>query len=715
FSRFIPDTSDRRKRLIICLLEDKDGHFWAGTASGLFGFDAKTGHFAPVFKGVRSAPGLNSDQIIVLKEDLFGNLWVGTRFGLHRIDLQTKQVTRYQYNPRDLRGINENHIMDLLVDSNGLLWVATYGGGLNKIIFQTKPFGFHPFEPDQVKGLSYRSILSIIEDKAGIVWLGTRGGGTNRWDRTTNQFRHYKRDPGNPNSIISDDIPIIIESKVEPGVLWLGTRSGLDRFDANSETFTHYYHNPEQDDSLSSRFVYALLEDRSGTLWVGTWGKGLNRFHRDTRTFTRYLPDRHNPSSISSNVIWDIHEDRQGHLWIGTGGGGLNRMDVKAGSFRCYRNQPENPDSLSNNHILSIHEDSNGFLWIGTLGGVNRFNPDKAECDRYSVKDGLPDNVIYGILEDNQGDLWFSTNKGLSRFNPKTKTFRNYSPQDGLQGYEFNQHSYFKNEQGELYFGGVNGFNVFYSHKILDNKNIPPVVFTDFKIFNRPVLIKPEGGSPLKSSILETNSITLPYNQHSISFEFSALDFTHPDRNQYAYKLDDINDDWIYLGNKNDINFANLAPGTYRLWVKGTNSDGIWNEQGTSIEIIITPPFWETWWFRGIMVLVVIILISILHLLRMRHITEKLKSEAVVERFFNKKGISSREREIILLILKGMSNKQIEDELYISLGTVKNHAFNIYKKLQINSRVQLVTLFKNLLPSVKQDQEMRRSQEDGGR
>jgi ligand-binding sensor domain-containing protein/DNA-binding CsgD family transcriptional regulator len=697
FSRYRPADSVLHRRQFYRMTEDNQGRLWIGSSRGLFLFDPGSGSFKLPFEGRSDNAWLQSCLITSMVLDPHGSLWVGTRsMGLGRIDPQTLRVTRYLHGADDSPGISHNHISGLLVDSNGILWVATYGGGLDKIVFQTKPFNHHTLDPEILPGLNSYSIHGILEDDSGTVWLCTGGGGLLRWDRSRNHFRRYRREPGDPGSLSYDFVPIIIQSNRKPNEFWIGTYYGLNRFDKSTESFTRFLNHPDQEDSLSSNAVYALLEDRYGILWVGTWGGGLNRFHRDTGTFTRYLPDRKDPSSLSHGVIWDIHEDRRGRLWIGTRGGGLNLMDRHNGSFQTFRNRPDDPASLSSDYIDSIHEDKAGILWIGTSGGLNRFDPESGQCRRYTMKDGLPDNVIYGILEGDHGELWCSTNKGLSRFNPAKKSFQNYSPSDGLQSFEFSMHSYWKNKKGELYFGGVNGFNVFTPAKIVNNLRIPQVFFTDFRIANRSAPIISSGGSPLTSSIVTTRSVTLTHKQRPITFAFSALDFTSPGRNQYAYKLAGLDDNWLYLGNTREITFAQLAPGTYTLCVRGSNSDGVWNDQGVMLDIIITPPVWQTWWFRGLMILLVLFAIVLFYRTRMKRITTRLKTEAAMERFFNKKGISPREREIILLILKGKNNKQIEDELFISLGTVKNHVYNIFRKLDINSRIQLVNLFRNL-------------------
>ncbi|NIO80033.1 MAG: hypothetical protein GTN53_05710 [Candidatus Aminicenantes bacterium] len=442
---------------------------------------------------------------------------------------------------------------------------------------------------------------------------------------------------------------------------------------------------------MSYNAVSSIREDHNGVLWIGTRGGGLNRFNRETEAFTRYINDPHNPNSPGCNYIYTIYVDRYGVMWLGTSRGGLNRFDPQKETFIHYKYDPSTPNSLSNNIVLSICESQNGVLWIGTWGGgLNKFNRQKQTFTRYTTKKGLPDNHIYSILEDNQGNLWLGTNKGLCRFSISTGKTKIYTPVDGLQDYEFNTGACYQSQSGEMFFGGVNGFNCFYPDRIEDNHYIPPIVITGFKIQNRPVNIGKD--SRLKKHITETKEIILSYKDSFFSFEFAALDYTAPDKNRYQYKVERFNEDWIDLGHKHDITLTNLDPGEYILRVRGANNDGIWNYEGTSVRIIITPPLWETWWFRALTVLLLAALLYIWHHRRMKNLSLKLKTEAEMERLFAKYKVSGREQEIIRLILKGKSNKDIEDDLYISIKTVKSHIYNIYQKLGVKNRLELIHL-----------------------
>ncbi|MGH7453039.1 MAG: sensor histidine kinase, partial [bacterium] len=382
------------------------------------------------------------------------------------------------------------------------------------------------------------------------------------------------------------------------GNLWIGS-TVLNKFDRAQERFIHCYNEAGKRLGLMPAGVTCIAEDRAGNLWVGS--NGLKKYDWRTGKVSCYQPQAGNSKSIGAAEVTTIYEDRAGRLWVGTFKG-LELFEAESETFVHYRHEPNNPNSLGNSYIKTIFEDRDGKLWIGTTDGLNKFDPATKTFTRYHEKDGLPNTFIYGILGDDHGNLWLSTNRGLSKFNPATGKFRNYDLKDGLQSYEFNTGAYHRSKRtGEMFFGGINGVNIFHPDSVRDSDYLAPIILTDFKKFDLPVKLAEE--------ISENEEVKLAYEEDVFSFEFASLDFTHPEKNQYAYKLEGFDQDWVYCGTRRFARYTNLDPGAYTFRVKGTNHDGVWNEQGTSIKITIVPPFWMTWWFRalaGIFVLSVV-------------------------------------------------------------------------------------------------------------
>jgi len=401
---------------------------------------------------------------------------------------------------------------------------------------QNRPIKFERLSLEQ--GLSQSSVNCILQDRQGYMWFGTADG-LNKYDGYN--FTVYKHDALDSTSLSDNWVTSIYEDSASRSTLWIGTGGGLNRFDCATERFTHFVNDPKNPHSLSHNRALSIYEDsfsRRATgrnaLWVGT-ENGLNRFNHNTEQFTRFFSDPKNPHSLSENAVQSIYEDHTGTLWIGTHGG-LNKFDRDTEEFTRFVNDPKDPHSRSYNHVFCIYEASTArnTLWIGTVGGgLNKFDRETGQFTHYTEKDGLPNDAIYGILEDDNGHLWLSTNKGLSRFDPKTETFKNYDVTDGLQSNEFNSWAYCKSRSGEMFFGGINGFNAFHPDSIKDNPYLPPVVITAFKRYNTDetteIAIEEKG-------ISAKPAIELTYKDNFLWFEFAALSFRHPEKNRYAYK-----------------------------------------------------------------------------------------------------------------------------------------------------------------------------------
>jgi signal transduction histidine kinase len=351
-------------------------------------------------------------------------------------------------------------------------------------------------------------------------------------------------------------------------------------------------------------------------MWVGLEG-GLSRFDPATDEFTNYRPIPNNPASFA-NTVWVIYQDRSGTLWAGTWGGVLIRFDQEAKAFVNYTPDSRDPHRLNGGGINTIHEDRRGTLWLGTFDGLYRYNRNDGTFTRYTETGGLPSSAIRCILGDEAGRLWLSTDKGISRLDPQRETFRNYDVSDGLQSNEFSTGCY-QGRDGEIFFGGSNGFNAFLPENVRDNPYVPPVVLTSFKIFNKPVPIGAK--SVLTKAIPYANSLTLSHRENVFSFEFAALSYANSQKNRYRYKLENLEPSWNEVGSKQRMaTYTNLDPGTYVLRVQASNSDGLWNEEGMSLPILITPPWWRTNWFRAICAAAVLVLLWGFYELRVRQL-----------------------------------------------------------------------------------------------
>jgi len=617
---------------------------WVGTWQGLQKFDRITEKF---IRYKHDQDNMNALNINWIYPDTRGNLWMPTHnAGLNKFNIESGQYTNYQYdpnNPSSISSIMLGSVVEDTVQGNEVLWVATYNG-LNKLDLKTDKFTHYKHNPGNPQSLCNDRLIRVFKDKTGIIWVGTHGGGLSKFDPRQQKFELIKQEIGNLDGLNNNVIVAITESKYYgPNVFWIGTQNGgLNKYDRNTGSFIHFRHNPHNANSLSNDFVITLFESQfqgRNELWIGTID-GLDKFDLNTNKITRYHHDPNDPHSISNNLIRSICEDKTGTLWIGTRNGGINRFDRTSGKFdqhkyriweaiaiiedntgtiwagtdlglfqynsstdvfTQYAQDPDDPYSISHNKVFSLYDDKSARLWIGTDEGINLYNREKNEFISYKVKDGLPNNVINGILEDNHGNLWVSTNHGLSKFDPVQKTFKNYDMYDGLQSNQFLIGAACLSQQGDMLFGGVNGLNVFHPDSIRDNPHIPAIYLTDFQIFNKKVDVKSgvlkdrDDNYYLLKHISNTSEITLSYEESVFSFEFAALDYHSPQKNQYEYIMEGVDPEWVSTdASRRFATYTNLDPGNYVFRVKGSNNDGLLSEEGASIRIVITPPWWKT-------------------------------------------------------------------------------------------------------------------------
>ena len=665
-----------KNSVIQCLYIDNDKLLWIATNNvGLISYDLRKKSVVQYQNNNQFKS--NSNCIFSIYELNQTFLWLGTDNGLNILNKKTGAIEIVQNDILKPNSLSNNVVKGIFQDHSGTIWLAT-NGGLNK--YNNKPNNFARFQysPENRKGINGNKVNCIYEDKTGTVWVGTESG-INKFDRIQNKFKLFTPRINFNLTDFTNNVWSIFDD-TESNILYVGSDAGLTVFERETGTsFTismpstiksasaavtsiqpfmdqklligcehglFEYHkinhsivpfklNTQQKDLLRDKFILCIKIDTKGNLWVGT-KEGLFKIDLKNRNTDYFVSNSNASIALSNNDIRVIFEDADGNIWIGTNGGGLNKVDYIAATkkitdkiyFVKYLSNAEDETTLSNNNILSINQTKKGYLWLGTYGGgVNEFDISTGKVNRFSAAlKGLQSSTIYSILKERNNLLWFSTNNGLIKLQLNDTSITSYFENDGLQSNEFNSGSAFKSDKGELFFGGVEGFNAFYPAQILHDTIAPNVVITALKIFNQPIdALK---SKILKKSISFAESISLSYKQNFFSFEFSALHFSSPENNEFKYMMEGLDEDWNYVGTQNQAYYTNLEPGEYVFKVLGSNSDGIWSKTPATIKIRITPPFWKTWWFR---LLGVIIVIAIVYFYNRQRLNRVVKQKRLLE------------------------------------------------------------------------------------
>ncbi|TFF33235.1 hybrid sensor histidine kinase/response regulator [Mucilaginibacter psychrotolerans] len=609
FTKYMYNAADPHSisgNFVTCIFEDSKQRLWVGMqGDGLNMLDVKTGKFTRYKHNDTDKNSLSGSTIYSLNMDESANLWIGSENGgLGIFNPDTQKFYTYMHDDIDKNSLTGNTLYAITRDRQGNMWLGAFSGGIN--VFKRSSGSFTHYRHSSLRNsLSNDFVLAVYEDPERNVWVGTDGGGLNKFDYKTGDVTHYTHRPGK-NSITGNFVLTV--SQDADGDFWLGTwGDGLSIFNPKTGVFTNLKNQPGSHNSLPGNNIYALINTKDKTTWIGTYDDGLSHYDKRTKQFTNYKYDPNNPRSISSDRVYSLLEDIHGNLWVGTFDGGLNLFDRKTGTFTRFKHNALK-NSISDDNVPDLFEDHNGSIWISTFSGLNQFDPITKHFTTYTKKDGLPSDIIYATREDDDGKLWISTNNGLSAFDPATRSFKNFSVEDGLQADEFKSHSAWKGASGRLYFGGVNGFNAFSPGQILKPEGFSPLMITSFQVFNKkvPVAKNSTDASPLKQEISDAKSITLNYKQSVISLEFAALDFTSPDKKQYAYILENFDKEWNFVGSRNAATYTNLPAGTYTFKVKYQNMAGLWSPVTQGLTIIVQPPFWLTWWFKLLAVLLVV-------------------------------------------------------------------------------------------------------------
>jgi ligand-binding sensor domain-containing protein/signal transduction histidine kinase len=653
------DSNSLSSNVVTSIFEDHAGILWLATQKGLNSFNKKNGKFTRYLHDSNNSYSISSDNLGNwygnIAEDSKGNLWISTYDGLNKLNRDRTIFTVYRHTPSIANSLSTNNLSRVFIDRSDILWVGSFNAGLNKANLIQKPFGLRQSDPGNPHSLSSNNVTAMLEDASGNLWIGTDGGGLNRWDRNKDEFMHYSHDKNNSKTLRYNYVYALLEDR--QGDIWVCNGDILSLLNKQTGEFTHYKSTNFTYGDLDFLVIGAITEDRDGLIWLGT-GNGIKSFDKRTGKFGHYYHNPADSTGISDYTAQAIFADSKDNIWIGFGSIATDRLNKRTGHITHYKHDSHNSASISSNIVKSFYEDLKGNLWLGTLGGgLCMFDYTTEKFTTYTDKHGLPDNTVFSILEDKQNNLWLGTGNGISCFDPRKKTFTNYDYEDGLQGNYFaagwrDRPAHCTGHDGILYFGGTNGFNFFDPLRINASTELAPVVITNFRLFDSLV----KGAN-------EAEEIVLKHNENYFSFEFASLSFYNADKNQYAYKLEGVDKDWVYSRTRRYAGYTNVGPGKYTFKVKATNNDGVWNEKGISLSIIIKPPWWRTWWAYCIYGVLLIAVAFAVH-----HYQKQKVIQAEREKARKKELEQAREIEKAYHELKTTQQQLIQSEKMASLG-----------------------------------------------
>ncbi len=665
--------------------EDNTGAFWVATSEGIDAFDRDKGKVALHIP-------LHETGEMSFHQDRSGLFWIihVAGDGLAVYDRKTNSLTRYSFHPRNVSQTAPNGIMAMLEDRNGTMWFGTMTDGLLKFDPQGRRFIRYHNDPANLESLAENGVLALDQDREGNIWAGVGGMGLVHFSPEPLPFRRYRHDFGNPDRRSEPFVGAIYVDR--RGILWIGTREALNRIDRDTGQSTSYHIAGPGEASD----VIAINEDRSGNLWVGTFNHGLYRLDPQTGHVKKFQHNPANPSSLSSDIVprllidhngtlwaatWDgldhfdaaterfstykldpqdrnlfyleLVEDRQGALWLGTHSAGIHRFDPATGQFTIYHHDQNRPGTLSDNRVNSVYFDRSGTMWVGTQDGLNQFDPKTGHFTVYGQREGFHGNAVGCVLQDDHGDLWMSTNNGVARFDPQKKTVKNYSTADGLPGPDLTGWgACSRSAAGEMFFGGFSGATAFFPDKVQDSLYVPPVVLTDFRLFDLPVTVG--AGSPLKKSIGYSNALRLSHQENFFSLEFSALSYFNPATNRYRYQMVGLDRDWHEVGsNQRIVTYTSLPAGDYTFRVQGATSRGAWSQPGEELAIEILPPWWNTWWFRTTYAAIILLAVWCVHRYRLRQVAQQYNAR-LEERVRERTRIARELHDTLLQSIHGL-------------------------------------------------------------
>ena len=705
------DSTSLPDNVIIKIIEDRRGTIWVATENGV-GMLMPDGASFKTYLHTSPSQQKGSSIVSALEVDAKNRLWIGTDEGLNIMEIATGNITNFVPDNRNPNSLSSRSIRSILIDKQGVYWVGTFRGGVNKYDENFNHFNLKEYNAFDPYGLRSPIVTSFAQYQ-NMVFIGTDGGGLQTYNRNTSLLDQITL----PITVSNNNrgLSILTLEMTRDNQLWIGTyMNGLYSYNPASKTHKYYTKGTGATD-LNNDAIFCLKEDRNGNIWIGTNGGGINLIKKGSNQILKYpfdplkAKDRTGPAS---NFIRSIEEDKAGHIWAGTFGSGISVFDPVSQKFSFYTKENS---GIPSDYVLSIKEDTRGNIWIGTSGnGLGLLKKGSKRFEPLSEKDGLTNGTIYKIVEDASGKLWISTNSGLSCYDPAIGKFKNYSNHNGLQAGAFTFGAGLKLSDGELFFGGQNGFNHFNPSDLKTNKKVPQVVLTDLKVDNQ--LVSPSENGPINRPMLLADEINLKYKQ-GFSIAFEALDFTVPEANQYEYKLDGFDKKWIRAGKEHKAYYGNIAPGEYVFQVRASNNDGIWNQAGRSIRVVIAPPYWRTNFAYAVYILLFGLILFYLRRLgikkiKMRFVIEQERQEAkqLIERERKEAEYLHKMDQMKIKFLTNLSH-EFRTPISLILGPVENLIGQVKEEAPLNYLNLIKRNTKRLLNLVNQLLDFRKMEE----